>query len=59
MGKHALTPSDNYTTTHMRDINTLGLIIMIRTEAQSTLGIITHFFQHPQSRTKTPAEQPK
>lgn len=38
---HAHTGS--YAAPYTRDINTLGLIIMIRTEAQSTLGIITHF----------------
>lgn len=54
LGTHA--HADSYTTMHTRDINTLGLIIMIRTEAQSTLCIITHFLQSPESRTKTPLQ---
>lgn len=39
MGKHGLPSTHTYThrATHMRDINTLGLIKMITTEAQSTL----------------------
>lgn len=57
VGKHSLTLTpyiDSYTTIHTRDINTLDLVIMIRTEAQSTLGIIMHFSSVLSQGQKTP-----
>lgn len=50
------TLSARYTTIHRRAITTLCLIIMIRAEAQSTLGVISHFFQPPESRSETPPQ---
>lgn len=52
----AYTHTENYTTTHMRDINKVGLIIMITIEAKSTFRIITYFLRSQESRTKTPPQ---